>query len=497
MTTMNRTFASKFIKQGVVFELILLTIMIVVAYANTSFAIYELWTTSETYSHGILIIPMSIYLIWQRCKYLQLPATKPNLIGLVAILFFGFMWLCGNLVKINLISHFSIVALVPSYVLFRFGFTILNQFKGPLLFLFFAVPFGDFLIPHLQQITAVISVWLVNLIGIPVYNDGLYISIPNANFLVAEACSGIRFLISSFTLGIFFALLAITDVKKRWFFILLSFIFPILANGMRVFIIVVIGYYVSVEAATGFDHLVYGWIFFSFVLLSLFYIGSRLQDKSSEQPSEKEDALNYVPPTPLLATAIALSLLVFPVMLHVIEPDQQESVTVNNKTDSQQLDIAKVQKSIPWAPVFDSPDLYDYKPVQVGVNPAHYFVISYFDELGEKELITFNNRIFSDEIFSQKYVKTAEIEVNNSTLQVKHIHIVSLSGLKINILVTYQVGENFETNVGKVKLLQLIAKIKNTDHGGTAHIISAEESIVSVEQLKTLFSVQLNQLNRS
>lgn len=497
MTNLNRTFTTRFIQQGVVFELLLLAIMIIIAYSSTSFAIYELWTTSETYSHGILIIPMSIYLIWQRCKYLQLPATKPNIIGLLAILFFGFMWLCGNLVKINLISHFSIVALVPSYVLFRFGFTILNQFKGPLLFLFFAVPFGDFLIPHLQQITAVISVWLVNLIGIPVYNDGLYISIPNANFLVAEACSGIRFLISSFTLGIFFALLAITDAKKRWFFILLSFIFPILANGMRVFIIVVIGYYVSVEAATGFDHLVYGWIFFSFVLLSLFYIGSKLQDKEAEQPSDKPDSLNYTPPSLLLACAIVISILAFPVALHIIEPDQADSIALDSQNDSKLIETKRLQKSIPWAPVFDSPDLYEYKPLHVGLQPAHYFTIAYFDELGEKELITFNNRTFSDEIFSQKYAKTASIKVNDEMLQVKHIHIVSLSGLKINILVTYQVGDDFETNVGKVKLLQLISKIKNTDHGGAAHIISAEESAVSVEQLKTLFSVQLNQLNRS
>lgn len=480
--------ASNLVKNGFIIELMILTFAVVAFYFNTASDVFRLWNTSETYSHGILMLPMSYFLIWDQCKTFGTPKPKTNPLGLVFILLFSFLWLCGNLVKINLVSHVAMFALLPSIVLYRFGLDILLKFKGPLLFLFFAVPFGDFLIPHLQQVTASISVALVKLVGIPVFNDGLYISIPNANFLVAEACSGIRFLISSFTLGIFYSLLSISNIKKRILFIFLSFTFPIIANGLRVFMIVLIGFYISVEAATGFDHLVYGWIFFSIVLLSLLYIGSRLQDPAPSDTEVTEPVQNYALPTIPNMIILVATLAIAPATFHYLESSSEQQIEPVAETIQRQ--------TIPWAPVFSQPDNFDYQLLTSNQMPVHYFTISYDNEMNDKELITFNNRLFNEEHYSIKQTSTETINVHGIDLDVRRIQIVSLQGIKVNILATYQVADAFHSQVARVKFMQLMAKLSNSDHGGAAHIISGKETEVSLTELKAIFAQQLTNIQR-
>ena len=99
---------------------------------------------------------------------------------------------------------------------------------------------------------------MVRMSGVPVYNDGLYIFLPSGNWLVAEACSGIRYLLASFTLGCLFAYLSYQTAAKRLLFCLASIAVPVLANGLRAYIIVMLGHLSDMTIATGVDHIIYG-----------------------------------------------------------------------------------------------------------------------------------------------------------------------------------------------------------------------------------------------
>jgi len=100
----------------------------------------------------------------------------------------------------------------------------------------------------------------------------------SGNWSVVDACSGIRYLIASITLGAVYMYLNYNSFKKRLVFMLFAILTPVLANGLRGYLIVMLGHLSDMKLATGVDHLIYGWLFFGLVMLLLFYIGSIWQD---------------------------------------------------------------------------------------------------------------------------------------------------------------------------------------------------------------------------
>ncbi|MCX8006462.1 MAG: exosortase, partial [Burkholderiaceae bacterium] len=126
--------------------------------------------------------------------------------------------------------------------------------------------------------TADFTVLALKLTGIPVYREGNYFMIPSGQWSVVEACSGLRYLIASLMVGVLFAHLMYVSRRRQILFVGASVVVPIVANWLRAYFIVLIGHLSGNELAVGVDHLVYGWIFFGFVMLLLFSIGARFRE---------------------------------------------------------------------------------------------------------------------------------------------------------------------------------------------------------------------------
>jgi exosortase A len=193
------------------------------------------------------------------------------------------LWLVSAAGEIVTFQEFAVVGMALSVVLFCFGWTIAKQLAFPLLFLFFMVPIGDFLIPPLQSFTAEFSVGLLRLSGVAVFRDGNLIQIPSGMFLVAEACAGLRFLIANVVIATLFCYLAYVKWWKRCLFMVIAAIIPILANGVRAFGIMYLANLTDNRIAAGADHVIYGWGFFSVVMLTLLAIGSSFADRSARR----------------------------------------------------------------------------------------------------------------------------------------------------------------------------------------------------------------------
>jgi EpsI family protein len=162
------------------------------------------------------------------------------------------------------------------------GGQVLRLWAFPLAFLFFAVPFGEAFIPTLIHYTAAFTVMALKLSGIPVYWEGNHITLPSGEWSVVAACSGIRYLIASVTTGFLYAYLSYHSLWRRLAFILLSILFPIVANWLRAYMIVMIGHFSGMKLAVGIDHIIYGWIFFGIVMLLMFWIGSLWREPGAE-----------------------------------------------------------------------------------------------------------------------------------------------------------------------------------------------------------------------
>ncbi len=259
----------------------------VLVYSSTLFDIVSIWWKSRTFNHGFVIVPISLYLIWQKRDVLLQHEPKSSKLVWIVLSGLVAMWVVANLADVQLIQQFSVVSMLPVLVYVLFGRDVVKLILFPLGFLIFAVPFGEFMVPILQDITAVFTVEALRLTGIPVYLEGRFISIPSGNFKVAEACSGVRYLIASVALGTLYAYITYYSLWRRSIFILFSILLPIAANSVRAYGIVMLAHLSDYELATGFDHLIYGWMFFGLVMILLFWVGAFFRDDPPESASDK------------------------------------------------------------------------------------------------------------------------------------------------------------------------------------------------------------------
>jgi exosortase A len=254
-------------------------------YFGTVASIVSIWDSSETFAHGYVILPISLWLIWRRrANFSALPPT-PYWPALVLLALLGMGWLAAHIGEVQVITQYMFVAMLPVIALAVFGRRLAASLAFPLLFLLFAVPFGEIFVGPLIEHTANFTVAAVRAVGIPVLRNGTRFELPTGSWSVVEACSGVRYLISSITLGSLYAYLTFRSTKRRLMFVALSVVVPIVANWLRAFMIVMIGHLSGMALATGVDHLVYGWLFFGLVMFIMFWIGSFWREDEAPTPA--------------------------------------------------------------------------------------------------------------------------------------------------------------------------------------------------------------------
>ena len=263
---------------GVPLTVALLVVGVLAMYWKTTLSMIVIWERSETFVHGFVVLPIFFYLLWRERSALSVIEPKPCFAALFGIVAAGAVWMAGELVSAASVSQFAMIAMVPLAVWAVLGTRIVMALGIPLAFLFFAVPFGEFLIPTLIDRTADFTVAALRASGVPVYREGNFFSIPSGNWSVVEACSGLRYLIASLMVGCLYAYLSYRSLLRRSAFIVASIIVPVVANWMRAYLIVMLGHLSGNRLATGVDHLIYGWVFFGLVMLLLFWIGGRWRE---------------------------------------------------------------------------------------------------------------------------------------------------------------------------------------------------------------------------
>ncbi len=238
---------------------------------------------NSSYAHGFLILPISLYLVWLGRERLIHLVPRPNPLGLLFLAPVCVAWFLGGLAEVVVLQRVALVCMVIGLVWVELGTEFVRALRFPLAFLFFAVPIGDSLIPYLQDFTAWFTVKALDLVGVPVLLEGRILTVGSGAWEVAQACSGVRFLISSLAVGFLYAGVGFRTWKRRILFLILSAMVPILVNGLRVFGIVILGEYRGSAAAAYADHVIYGWFFFSLVTLLLLGIGGSLRERRERE----------------------------------------------------------------------------------------------------------------------------------------------------------------------------------------------------------------------
>ena len=465
--------------------LIVLAAWLALVYSSLWSAI-EIWIGNEIYNHCLIVIPASIYLIYEKRLSLDWSKAKMSWLAVLAFLSQLLLYLLGAAADIQLFQHIAIFSMLPTLVWVFIGDKLAWELKFPLAFVLFAVPVGEELIPFLQEITADMSVFMLELTGIPLFRSGLFIEIPQGKFLVAEACSGVSFLIASVVLGNLYAYMNLVSWQRRLFFLGLSIVFPILANALRVYGIIYIGYSSNMEHAVGADHLIYGWFFFAFVLVCLFLLGELIRRNESKKlkrsnASSRNSTSKTVEPVVVsnkpydtsgfkivipivLFCSIALSYVQAYRMSDGLTPSAQALIV-----DIDEFKQTKHNHIVEWIPKYvgnNGENLYHLEANDVDFD-LYY---AQFDG-SDGELVSSLNKLYQQDRWT--LVERNKKIVNNVAVQQEFI--TSSVGVKKTILYWYVVGDVILTTYKDVKVEQLLQKLKGTQVPAAVIVVAIDE----------------------
>jgi len=244
-----------------------------------------LWWTSTTYGHCLFVPPVVTWLVWQRRGDLACSTPVAWAPGLLLVASGAACWWVGDAASVGLFRQVGLVIMIDGAAVTLLGPNVALGLVFPMAYLLFAVPFGGELEPVLQRATVAIVMPLLHLAGIAATSDGVLIHAGRYWFEVAEACSGSKFVIAMAAFGVLVAQLCFRSWRRRIVFLLAALTVPVLANGVRAFGTILAADLSSVEAATGFDHIVYGWIFFALVMAGVLALGWRWFDRAPDDPA--------------------------------------------------------------------------------------------------------------------------------------------------------------------------------------------------------------------
>ncbi len=440
-------------------------------YFGTTQSIVSIWNSSETFAHGYIILPISLWLIWKRKDLLLKMRPQPCWFALIGLAACGFGWLLAELADVQVARQYMLVMMIPFIVIVVLGWRIAWAMAFPLFFLLLAVPFGEIFLTPLVNFTADFTVTALQFTGIPVLREGSTFSIPSGNWSVVEACSGLRYLISSFTLGCLYAYLTYNSPKRRLIFILFAIITPIIANGLRAYMIVMIGHFSGMTLAVGFDHLIYGWLFFGLVMFFMFWVGSFWR----EHPDPNFAPINKITQTAtpfttilMAVTSAILCISLWPVYSAYINRDDANPVNV--KLDQFQSGWQEVPTFTSWKPGFLPAYLELDKSYQSNSDLVGLHLGYYRNQTRSSALINSVNQLVKHSMVGwQETGSSVHTEIiGNQTLQIKETKIKGL-GNSLLAWQWYWVDGKFMVNSYEGKFWQ--AKQKLTLHGDDGAIL--------------------------
>lgn len=255
-------------------------------------AMADQWWNISTYNHILLVPVIVAWLVHERMPQLARLTPQAWWPGLVLASGAGFVWVLGEFAGLSVAQQAGAVGLLIASVLALLGPRIGAVLAFPLAYMVFLVPIGDELVPALQMITAGITIALTHLSGISAVIDGVFIHTPAGLFEVAEACSGVKFLIAMIAFGVLAAEVCFRSWRRRVAFLAVCLVVPVLANGVRAWATVFAAQFVGADKASGFDHLVYGWIFFAVVIALVLAISWRFFDRPLDQAPVDMDRID-------------------------------------------------------------------------------------------------------------------------------------------------------------------------------------------------------------
>lgn len=230
----------------------------------------------DDYSHGFIVVPVVLYLVWQKYDELKENLQNCGFIGLIAVFVALLLVFLGRLTGFRSLEYVSFIFVIIFSVWYLFGFAVLKKISWELGFLFFMVPMPSSIYARvtlpLQLITTELTTRLLLLLSIPVYREGNLIHLINTSLEIVNACSGLRSLLTILALAYIVGIISAEKVFVRVILLLSGVIIAMIVNVIRVSVIAVSAYHGFGGLTKGAPHMLLGLFLFAISLLFLIMV---------------------------------------------------------------------------------------------------------------------------------------------------------------------------------------------------------------------------------
>ena len=466
--------------RSALFALVIPLLAILVFYRETAMAMVDLWSSSETFTHGFLVPPISLWLIWRIRHDVARLTPRPNFWVLVLLAGAGFAWLLGELAAVGVVAQFALASMLVLSVPAVLGVQVARAMTFPLAFLFFAVPFGEFAMPQMMEWTASFTIFALRLTGIPVFREGLQFVIPSGHWSVVEACSGVRYLIASFVVGTLFAYLTYQSPRRRVIFAFVSLLVPLIANWLRAYMIVMLGHLSGNKLAVGVDHLIYGWVFFGVVIMLMFWIGSRWREEEIAPQARQvisDNILLYGRAPFFAALAVIVVTLLWPIAKWQIDRNVPPQVAQIDNLEPVQ-GWGDTNQFTDWTPRFENPSAVLQSAYANGGSTVGLYIAYYRDQDHGRKMVSSTNVMVASNnpVWARVASGTQQIDFAGRSLAVRSAELRSFDTSRMMVWQWYWVNGHLTASDHLAKVYAALSRLMGQgDDSAVIFVYAAKE----------------------
>lgn len=469
-------------------------LLLLFAFTPTWAYLWSMWEQVQhgDYAHGLLVVVISAWIFYQQRDQRIALHSAPWEIGLatIGLTLASLMWAVSQLMGIRLIENLALYSIVLGSVFALWGWRGLIQSALPLLFLLLALPVWSPVLPLLQSIAAQFSFVILKVFPFEVIKEGAYITVPAGQFLVAEGCSGLRYLLAALCFAGFFVFLEKLDLKRAVLFTALAAGSAVLANTIRIVIVILVGNATAMQHPWVHDHMMMGWGVFAVMLVPVFYLGNRLAIASEKAhlrqesiASSHQQVRSFSSNTSrifLLSIVIVSGVSAGPIAMRGLQFYEAQYVVSN--TDNLQLPIVvgdwRSNQKLRYSTSYQLGTLYQHadkvltaqysRNIVDRAQAITWYQAIYLTQSDEKEMVNVENFFFDETRWQAQREETVSLE-NGAT--VKEVIVTSQHRHDVMLWAWYTANEQASASGLRTKINELIARLKGKQDS-RANVIS-------------------------
>ncbi len=455
-------------------------IVLILIYWDTAVSMYDLWSEVHAYNHAFLILPVCLFLVWERRHILASLQPRPNLLGPLAVFAFGALWLVSDTVDVAVGRQVALVGMAEGLVLATLGWRIFGKLIFPLFYVWLIIPVDLGLLPGLQKLATIASAWGIGSLGIPTFVEGVFIELPTGRYWVAPGCAGLNYLLSGFALSLLYGEQMYNGWAKRITCVVVMILVAIVANWIRIFGLIAAGHYFNQIYDIN-DHYTEGWLFFAVIVFVMMWIGMRFRDPLSDQNSsiDTSEVSSRNRSTSAVVTYLAIAIvsiagsMAFPAYAAYRLSGLPPAVDARIEFPAKIGDWRLTDERSNWEPSFRGADAQSTRRYSNGSASVDIY-ISYFARQGDgREVVARKNRVYDSEIWKRLRSGGAKAHVGAVPVDLAVTYLQSHQRRRV-VWHAYWVDGTYTRDTMKAKLFQAKAELLVGDRRAGFIAVSSE-----------------------